>query len=159
QALDPNNGRAHQLYGDCLEITGRFDEAKAERKRALEIDPQSANFNGVAGVTLYFAGQYTEAIAQLKNTINLEPHLYPTYQWLGQTYEQKKMYREAIEIIEKGMAQAERHPQLIAALGHAYALAGERNKALQSLAELREMSKRRYISPYLIAVVYVGLGD
>src|SRR4030095_5436592 len=44
--------------------------------------------------------------------------------------------------------------------GHVvYALAGERVKALKALAELREMSKRRYISPYLIAVVSVGLGD
>jgi len=159
QALDPNNGVAHQLYGDCLEVIGRFDEAKAERKRSLEIDPLSPAFNGVAGATFHFAGQYSEAIAQLEKAINLETHIYLSYQWLGQAYEQKRQYREAIETFQKGMTQAERHPQLIAALGHAYALAGERDKALKALAELREMAKRRYISPYLSAVVYVGLGD
>ncbi len=57
------------------------------------------------------------------------------------------------------MTQAQRHPQLLSPLGHGYALAGERDKAQQALDELREMSKRRYISPYLFAVVYVGLGD
>ena len=48
---------------------------------------------------------------------------------------------------------------LLASLGHAYALSGERDKANQILAELRAMSKHRYISPYLFAVVYLGLGD
>jgi tetratricopeptide (TPR) repeat protein len=47
----------------------------------------------------------------------------------------------------------------IAALGHAYAQSGEPDKANQALAELREMSKQHYISPYLTAVVYLGLGD
>ena len=47
----------------------------------------------------------------------------------------------------------------VAALGHAYSLSGERDKANKILDELREMSKQRYVSPYLIAIVYVGLGD
>ncbi|MDQ3710608.1 MAG: hypothetical protein M3388_00075 [Acidobacteriota bacterium] len=34
-----------------------------------------------------------------------------------------------------------------------------RDKANKILDELREMSKQRYVSPYLFAVVYVGLGD
>jgi len=68
------------------------------------------------------------------------------------------MYAQAVATYQKGMSQAERNPQLIAALGHAYALSGERDKALKTLDELREMSKEHYISPYLIAVVYVGLG-
>jgi hypothetical protein len=34
-----------------------------------------------------------------------------------------------------------------------------RDKTYKVLDELREMSKQRYVSPYLIAVVYVGLGD
>jgi TolB-like protein len=159
QTLDPNNAGAHQLYGDRLEIMGRFDEAQAERQRAQELDPLSPMQNMVTGATFYFAGQYTEAIAQNEKTINLEPRYYPAYIWLGQAYEQKKMYVKAIEIFQKGMNLAERHPQLVAALGHTYALSGERDKANKSLAELREMSKRRYISPYLFAVVYVGLGD
>ena len=69
------------------------------------------------------------------------------------------MFAEAIATYHKGMTQAERHPLLIAALGHAYALIGERDKAHKSLDELREMSKQHYVSPYLFAVIYAGLGD
>ena len=155
QTLDLNNAGAHQLYGDCLEIMGRFDEAKAERQRALELDPLSLKQNTIAGVTYYFAGQYDDAIAQLEMTIDLEPHYDAIYRWLGLAYEQKKMDRKAIETYQKGMTQAGRQPQLMAMLGHAYALAGERGKAQEALAELHEMSKRVYFSPYFFAIVYV----
>jgi tetratricopeptide (TPR) repeat protein len=111
------------------------------------------------GATLYFARQNDDAIAQYEKTINLEPRFVDTYLYLGQAYEQKKVYAQAIATYQRGITQAERHPFLIAALGHAYALSGERDKANQALAELREMSKRSYISPYLFAIVNAGLGD
>jgi len=40
-----------------------------------------------------------------------------------------------------------------------YALAGDRDKANKALNELREISKRHYVSPYWFAGVYAGLGD
>ena len=159
QTLDSNNAEAHLLYGDFLDITGQFDEARAERKRSLEIDPLSPRFNMAAGATLYFARQTDEAIAQLEKTISLEPRYDESYIYLGQAFEQKKMFAQAIATFQKGLTQAERSPQLVAALGHAYALNGERGKALKSLDELREMSKSQYVSPYLFAVVYLGLDD
>ncbi|MDQ3063381.1 MAG: tetratricopeptide repeat protein, partial [Acidobacteriota bacterium] len=159
QALNPNHADAHHLYGFYLNAVGRFDEAEAEMKRAQEFDPLSPMTNSDVGVNSYYARQYTEAIAQLEKTTNLEPHFFIAYLWLGQAYEEKKMYVKAIETFQKGIDLAERHPQLVASLGRAYALSGERDKANKVLDELREMSKRRYVSPYLFAVVYVGLGD
>lgn len=159
QALNPNLPDAHNLYGYYLKAMGRLDEAKAETKRAQGLDPLSLMTNTDVGVDSYYARQYDEAIAQIEKTINLDPHFYIAYLWLGQAYEQKKMYAEAIATFRKGMDRAERHSQLLASLGRAYALAGDRNKAQESLDNLREMSKRRYVSPYLFAVVYAGLGD
>jgi len=159
QALDPNDAESHNVYSDYLDAIGRLGESQAERRRAQELDPLSPMYNTNLGVTLYLARQYDEAIAQFQKTLNLEPRYVDAYQYLGQTYEQKKMYVQAIETLQKGMTQAERHPQLLALLGHACALSGERDKALKALAELREMSKAHYVSPYLFAVVYAGLGD
>ena len=159
QSLDPNDAAAHHLYADSLEIMGRFDEAKAERDHALKLDPLSPLYNMADGATLYFAHQDEEAIAQFEKTINLEPRFVLAYLYLGEAYEQKKMYAQAIATYQKGMTQAERHPLLIAALGHAYAVSGERGKANQTLNELRELSKRRYVTPYLTAIIYLGLGD
>jgi tetratricopeptide (TPR) repeat protein len=159
QALNPNDAGAHALYGYYLNAMGRFDEAKAETKRGQQLEPLAPMMSTDVGVDSYYARRYDEAIAQIEKTVNLDPRFFIAYLWLGQAYEQKKMYAEAISTFQKGMTEAERHPQLLASLGRAYALAGQPDKAQKALDELREMSKRRYVSPYLIAVVYAGLGD
>lgn len=159
QILNPNNGDAHQLYAGYLNAMGRFDEAQTEVNRAEELDPLSAMFSTEVGFNFYYSRRYDEAIAQFQKTINLEPSYVDAYQYLGQAYEQKKMYREAIATFQKGMDRTERSPQLISSLGHCYAFSGERDKAQQTLTELRELSKQRYVSPYWFAVVYTGLGD
>ena len=159
QTLNPHYADAHQLYAAYLETTGRFGEALGEAKRAQELDPLSALHNTEVGIALYYARQYDQSIVELEKTLNLEPRHVGAYFLLGEAYEQKKMYTQAIATYQKGITQAERHPWLIAGLGHAYALSGERDKAQHALDELREVSKNRYITPYLIAVVYVGLGN
>jgi len=47
----------------------------------------------------------------------------------------------------------------LAALGYAYALTGKRAQALQVLRELETEARRRYVSPFYMAFVHVGLGN
>jgi tetratricopeptide (TPR) repeat protein len=44
-------------------------------------------------------------------------------------------------------------------IGHAYALAGKRDRAISILTRLEEQAKRQYLSPYYIALIFVGLAD
>ena len=44
-------------------------------------------------------------------------------------------------------------------MGHAYAVAGEKHKAEETLHELKKLSKRRYVSAMEVALVYAGLRD
>jgi len=159
EELDPDLSQIYLLDADRLEILGRFDEAARKRKRALEIEPLLPQFNFVAGATSYLAGQYDDAITQLEKTVELEPRYYQTYLFLGNAYEQKGMYAKAIDAYERGITQGHRGPDLVAALGHVYALEDERDKAEKALAELRKMSSAGYVSPYWFAVVYAGLND
>ena len=46
-----------------------------------------------------------------------------------------------------------------AALAHAYAVVGRRGDAEKILRDLMEPSKTAYVSPYMIAAIYAGLGD
>jgi|SRR5216683_2600276 len=47
----------------------------------------------------------------------------------------------------------------LAFLGRAYALAGRTAEAQEILSQLKELSARRYVSPYQVAMIYEGLGD
>src|SRR5215831_10874286 len=42
---------------------------------------------------------------------------------------------------------------------HAYAMAGKRSEALKILDEFQALSKQRYVTPYVRALVYTGLGE
>ena len=47
----------------------------------------------------------------------------------------------------------------MAALGYAYAVSGRKGDSQDILNGLKEQWSRRYVSPYLIALICVGLGQ
>ena len=55
--------------------------------------------------------------------------------------------------------EVDRIPILTTMLAHTHAIAGDRDTALKLLDDLMNTARKRYISPYDIAVVHAGLGD
>lgn len=60
---------------------------------------------------------------------------------------------------EAKAASALNHPNIIGTLGYAYAKSGRKAEARKLLAELKELSKGRYVASYWIAMIYVGLDE
>ncbi len=69
------------------------------------------------------------------------------------------MYAEAIAEFQKSIAISGRSTFLVAALGHACAVSGNRGEAMKILEELSELSKQRYVAPYFMAVIHKSLGE
>jgi DNA-binding winged helix-turn-helix (wHTH) protein/tetratricopeptide (TPR) repeat protein len=157
--LDPNLIPARTYYAKFLSTLGRQDEAFAEIKRAQERDPVSLLVNWVLGELLHYARCHDQAIEQLLRTLDMDPNLLPARVFLGRAYEQKEMYKEAIAEFKMAVTISGEDLRIVALLAHAYALLGQRDKARRMLAELKEQSKRSYISPYNIAIIYVALGE
>ncbi len=74
-------------------------------------------------------------------------------------YEQKGMYREAIEEFQKYLTLSDRDPDALMRLGHVYAVSGNKEQALRLLHELENPPKGRYVSPSYLAVLHAALGD
>jgi hypothetical protein len=47
----------------------------------------------------------------------------------------------------------------VATLGHAYAIAGRKPEAQNALDQLLDKSKKQYVSPFYVAIVYAGLNE
>jgi serine/threonine-protein kinase len=157
--LNPGYATAHNFYAQYLIYMGRQDEAIAEIKRAHELDPLSPIINAIEAFVLFFARRYDDAIAQCRKTLELNAGFLPAHLYLGWAFEQKKLYNEAISEYRKAMALEEGNPALAAELARGYAAAGRRAEALKIISDLRGLSKKRYLSPYRIAQVYIALGD
>jgi tetratricopeptide (TPR) repeat protein len=158
--LDSSYPTAHHWRAtNFLEPMGRLDEGMTELKRAQELDPLSPVINAVLARNFMFAHQYDRATEQLVKTLEMDPNFALAHSYLGLTYELKGMLGQAIAEFQKWQSLSGDEPAATSALGHAYALSGKRADAQKAVARLRELSKDRYVAPYDVAVVYVGLGD
>jgi tetratricopeptide (TPR) repeat protein len=157
--LNPNYATAYQWAALNLAAMGRLDEAIVEMKRAEAIDPLSLIINSNMEWVLYLARRNDDAIAHCRKTLQIDPSFFATHKYLGLMYVQREMYDQAITAYQKARDLSADDPHIISLVGHAYALAGRREKALEALDNLEELSNRRYVSPYSIALIYTGLGE
>jgi serine/threonine-protein kinase len=158
--LNPSYATAHQWYSEFLTYMGRHDESIAEGRKAQELDPLSIIINNDVGQVYYFARRYDEAIAQLRKTLEMDPDFAVAHFLLGLCLAQKSLHDEAIEEGRIAMTLAGEDDTLILSqLGVIYALSGREDKARQVLAELAELSREKYASPFPVALVHAGLGE
>jgi len=156
--LNPNYANAHEGYAMLLSARSRFDEAVVQITKASDLDPLSLIIAVHAGWPHYFARDYEAATRRFRKALELDENFIPAHGWLGMSLGQQKRYVEAIDTFHRAL-EVERTPILLAMIGHAYAIAGERAKALEALDALREEAKARYVSPYDLAVIHAGLGN
>ncbi len=156
--LNPAYATAHQQYGWYFAMRGRHEETVAEFKRALELDPLSAYITTDSNIPFYVTHQYDRAIEQCRKAINLDPNFYLAHYALGFNYTHKGKFPEAIAEFQKARLLEDK-PWQVAGLGYGYAVAGNRSEAMKVLEELKELSKRRHVSPAEIAKIYAGLGE
>jgi len=158
--LNPNDATAHQWFAnDTLANVGQNERELSEMKRAVELDPLSLVINSNLGWAYIHSGRLDEAIAQLRKTLEMDPVFLASRINLGRVYEQLGMFGEAEAEFLKARSATGESIDALAALGHTYAMSGNQTAAREILAQLIELSKKRYVSPYDIALIHAALGE
>ena len=157
-ALNPNYAFAHDQFGMALAFQGRFDEAIAEGKRAIELDPLSPQVLIDATVPFMFQRNSAAAKELARRAAELDPTYFFPVMIDGWTDLEVGKFREAIPALKKAKAM-ESPPFVTAYLAFAYGAAGDRAGAMAELADLKKMSRDGTVLPFNLALVYLGLGD
>jgi serine/threonine-protein kinase len=156
--LNPNLALIYDQYGWTFSEMGRFDDAIAVEKKALELDPLNTFLNTDLAFFLYWARRYDEATTQIHQTLELDPNNAFAHSTLGWCLIAQGNKAEATTEFQKATS-LDNLPWYISSLGYACAANGDRAKAEQIARDLDELAKQRYVSPANRAAVYLGLGE
>ena len=160
-SLSLNSSLINQVHGWFLIAKGDFNSAIEKMQQALVLDPLSLPLIGNLADALGFAGRFSEAIEQYDKAIEMDPSFRRAYEGKGMLYMAMGNNAEAIENLTR-YHQLVGHPlKGLSSLGHAYGIAGEKEKALECLEKIKQ---REVLEPdklfYMdLAVVYAGLKD
>jgi len=157
--LNPNDATAHHWFAsDVLGALGESEHEVAEMRRARDLDPLSLVINTNLGAALLRAHRFDEAIAQLRRTVALDNRFGYGRQTLGMALELKGQIPEAIAQYQAAIA-LDPSPTYLSLLGHVYGTIGRKEEATKLLGQIQDTGKSRYVDPYYLAIVHLGLGD
>ena len=160
--LRPGYASAHNLYGQTLTIPlARVGEARRHLDRARELDPLSPwnDFN-LLYWWLYQGRPERELEEGQRLSLQQKPTLLLHAVNAGALLALGQPSRAIAELEAELKADFPDRPvPVLGSLGLAYGLVGRRADALKILNEMEQASKKRYISPYYVAIVCSGLGQ
>jgi TolB-like protein/tetratricopeptide (TPR) repeat protein len=140
--------------------TGRTRDADEMVHRMLGYDPQSAQLIGELGCIDYYRGDYENAIRYYREAMAKDLHSPVPYWGLGKTLSLQDKYGEAVQVMRQFKpANGFEPPLLTAEIGYALGREGKTSEAEREIAELREESKSAFVDPYLVSLIYLGMGD
>ena len=157
--LNPNyiTGRIWLSY--FLGLKADWNESLTHVRRAYELDPHTPVVSHALNMSLYFAGRIDEAITATEQFIIREPRYAPAQIFLSSMFWKIGRAAEAVNLAERAIGLLGRTPYTLCWLGSAYAADGNAAKAREIIAEIGELAKRRYSSPFLEAMIYANLND
>jgi len=161
---DPTYATLHHWYSlYSLTPEHRFEEAEDEIEWAERLDPVSLPINLGHAQVLHLADNSQGAIAQSNRVLGLDPGYYRAYWFLGLAHDRLGNFTAAIDALEtarsRGAGEVAFQGRILGALGHAYAGAGKKDRALAILAEMSAPPRSSYVDPFEFAQVHAGLGD
>jgi len=156
--LEPNLGSNHGAYAVLLRALGRLPEARAEQELSIQLYPSNLSYAMRLAEQAIAERNYDEALKRSQELLAKHPDFILAHYSLGLAYEKKRLYDQALAEYQQFRAM-EDGPNVLAMIGHLYALRGEREEALGVLNELEAMGKSRYVSPVYKARIHLRLGD
>jgi TolB-like protein/DNA-binding winged helix-turn-helix (wHTH) protein/Tfp pilus assembly protein PilF len=156
--LNPSYPLARVWYAMHLLAWERFEEGSFHAKRAQQLDPASPFVNTWAAAAHGYAGRTEDAFASARRAAELDPTSWEASQILSRLYMIQEAYAAAIAELERARTFNPSEPEVLGMLAYAHGRAGQREKALALIGELKRVVAEGE-TPFPMAWAYAGLGD
>ena len=156
--LNPAYTNAHHWASHLYMAMGRVPESLEESRKALEIDPLDFYLNVHLGWHYVFAREPDRAIEQYRTVHELDPNNYGSHYFLAWAYAEKGDWPQATADARQA-ANLLNTPVVLSSLAYMYAISGKPSEARKILQDMLAVQEQRYVSPYEVGIIYVGLGQ
>jgi TolB-like protein/DNA-binding winged helix-turn-helix (wHTH) protein/Tfp pilus assembly protein PilF len=157
--LNPNNVDGHVALVWYLAWSGRRDAALAEVQKIRTLDPAYPFTSGHESGVYYHQRDYKSLIEASQRSVITSPNWWSNHYYLAVGYEGSGQLEQAVPEYQRAVDLSQRDSDTTAGLAHVYATMGKRAEAEKILGDLLRQSKTSYVSPYMIAAIYSGLGQ
>ena len=163
---DSNLPEAYAAMGLSYFIWGKFDEAAASSRKAIELDPDDFIAYWTLGRIHFSSGEYEQALAQFQRVIDIKPGFYAAYADLAQTYENLKQRAEAdaaesrlLELLPNYLLQNPDDARARIFYASSLAKVGRKDEAIREGAMAVELSPGDPMMLYNCACLYATLRE
>jgi eukaryotic-like serine/threonine-protein kinase len=157
--LNPNYLEGHISLVWYLAWSGRHDEAMSEIHQILSLDPAYPFTSFDESGVYYHQRDYKSLIEASQRSVITNPNLWSGHLFLAVGYEGSGQLEKAVPEYQRAIDLSQRDSDTTAGLAHVYATIGNRAEAQKILGDLQHQLKTSYVSPYMIAAIYSGLGQ
>jgi TolB-like protein/DNA-binding winged helix-turn-helix (wHTH) protein/Flp pilus assembly protein TadD len=157
-ALAPSYSCAHEDRAVYLSFMGRRAEALTEMAKSRELDLGPSSTMTESGA-YYQLRDYEGLLQASRRGVVSNPNEWVMHYDLGVGYQGTGKRLEAISEYQKAVELSGGDQDATAALAHGFAVIGRKAEAKKILRDLEQKSKSSYVSPYVIATIYAGLGE
>ena len=164
--IDPDSAEAHTSLGFANHLTGHGIDAQREYRLAIQLKNDEWLAHRLLGSLLARGGNFKGASPLLQRAIALKPNYISTYDHLFYVLQRLDRYQEAIEIADRGIAEAKKQIQRVPNdqdsrlfLAMLQARMGLREEATSTLAEAREIGPKDGFTSFHTASVQAILGN
>ncbi len=128
------------LHGLLAFMDKDFEKAATHLQKVLRVSPRHLQASLLMGVIAYTQKEYQTALEYLTRVQSVLPGYVPAAKVLAATYLKLKQPKQAVSVLEPLLGRNGRDAQLLALLGSAYMLAGERGKGTEMLQRAVEQA-------------------
>jgi DNA-binding winged helix-turn-helix (wHTH) protein/tetratricopeptide (TPR) repeat protein len=157
--LDPNYPLAHRMLGVVRSHMGRHAEAEGPMRRARELDPLYAMHHALSAQLAYAARDFAAAARWARQAIIVDPIFWIAHWQLAQACVSLGQPKQALEALSDAARFSHNNTKTIALRAYLFAQTGHVEEAREILQVLEALARERFLAPYCIALVHLGLED
>jgi DNA-binding winged helix-turn-helix (wHTH) protein/tetratricopeptide (TPR) repeat protein len=155
----PSYATAWNWYAESLLVNGRTEEALSCILHARKLDPLSVTLDRQQGKMAYRARRYDEACLHLEGAIDRHPLDGYIQSDLGLAYMLSGKMDDAMRALHRAAQLRPEDAAPVSFLAYMYRLMHKISIAKKFEDQLCVLSRTRYVSPYLMAIGHIAIGD